>query len=255
MEDQSELFWEQLEDYDREILNLFHHKSVIAPVIESILSITKPTSIVADIGCGIGSLLPYLSGVDKVYAVDQADNMLDKAKASNPSANVKFIQSDIRELALPGPVDVMVSVMSLFPKSIMDLPRLMTPMLDNLKPGGHLIMVVGSFEARLYYSNLYLARIVEELGKDEKIAYEKMTQWQAKHMNNMFGFISGHDLLLQKFWIKEELEERLMSLEQLSGIQIEKIPLPWDTQFPMEPEWIKQKPSTWVWQVKAIKKV
>src|SRR5579864_3308664 len=79
--------------------------------------------IAADLGCGIGPLLPWLSEhYATVYAVDFAPGMLARARqAAAGLGNVEFIHGSLTRLQLPCPVDVAVAVNSLVMPDVRDV--------------------------------------------------------------------------------------------------------------------------------------
>src|SRR5260370_2799455 len=72
----------------------------------------RSAKVVADLGCGIGPLLPFLAEhFRQVFAVDFAPGMLARAKvATKGHATVAFVCASLMELQLPEPVDVAVAV-------------------------------------------------------------------------------------------------------------------------------------------------
>jgi ubiquinone/menaquinone biosynthesis C-methylase UbiE len=248
-----EQFWNTLANYDEEIISIFKDAEAARPLVESITRHIGPDTVVADLGTGIGNLLPYLKGAKKVYAVDKAENMLSKARQKSNQPNVEFVCADIRELELPAPVDLVVALNALWPTSLSDYSKLLAGVHRNLANGGSLILVAMSFEAMLYYTNLHLAWRVESLGESEPDAYRFLTKKHAETMNNMFGYVQVKPKLLQKFWIKDELCERLGS-HGFSVTEVDKHDLPWASYFPQEPDWIKERSGFWMWQVEAKRK-
>lgn len=249
-----EHFWNTLDNYDEEIISIFKDAEAARPLVERIIRHIGPDTVVADLGTGPGKLLPYLKGAKKVYAVDKAANMLAQARQNNSQPNVEFVQSNFADLSLPEPVDLAVAVSSLLPASLTDFNRLMAGIVTQMKPGATLVMLLPSFESRLYYSNLLLAYLIEVEGVPEPDAYRQMTEWHAKYMNNMFGYLQGKPgFPLQKFWIADELLERLNSLGALSDIRLGRFEKPWTVFFPKEPAWIQAKPARWMWLVEARK--
>lgn len=247
-----EQLWNSLANYDEEIISIFKDAEAARPLIERILHHVGPDTVVADLGCGPGNLLPYLKDAKKVYAVDKSANMLAQAQERNQQPNVEFVQAGFADLALPEPVDLAVAVSSLLPTSFTDFNRLMAGIVAQMKPGAALVMLLPSFESRLYYSNLRLAWLIEAEGVEEPEAYRRITAMHAKYMNNLFGYIQGRPgFPIQKYWIADELLERLSSIGRLIDICIDRFQAPWNVYFPTEPEWMKSKQAQWMWLVKA----
>lgn len=249
-----EHFWNSLGNYDEEIISIFKEAEAARPLIERILRHVGPDTVVADLGCGPGKLLPYLKDAKKVYAVDKSANMLAQARDACGQANVEFVQAGFGDLALPESVDLAVAVSSVLPASLTDFNRLMAGIVAQMRPGATLVMLLPSFESRLYYSNLRLAWLIEVEGVEEPEAYRRITIMHAKYMNNLFGYIQGKpDFPIQKFWIADELRERLDSLGSLTETSIDRFEKPWRAFFPKEPEWFQAKPARWMWAVETTK--
>ena len=85
-----------------------YHSNIISPLLDKVtnplfndinnISNSKEL-IVADLGTGIGDLLPFLSeNFKEVYAIDFSKKMIDAAKEKHSTyPNIKFEQADIRE--------------------------------------------------------------------------------------------------------------------------------------------------------------
>lgn len=65
-----------------------------------LLSDIQPNSVILDIGCGTGSLEPYLLAYSpsRVLAVDFAPNMISEAKLKFQHPNVEFLCADLFDL-------------------------------------------------------------------------------------------------------------------------------------------------------------
>jgi SAM-dependent methyltransferase len=250
-----EHFWNTLENYDEEIISIFKDADAARPLVEAITRRIGSETVVADLGTGTGNLLPYLKAAKKVYAVDRSENMLTQARATNSQPNVEFVQAGFTDLSLPEPVDLAVAVSSLLPESFTDFTRIMAGVVAQMKPGATIVMLLPSFESRLYFSNLQLAYLIEAEGLPEPEAYRQLTAMHAKYMNNLFGYVQGKpDFPIQKFWIADELLERLNSLGTLSDIRLSRFDKPWSVFFAKEPAWIQAKPPRWMWLAEARRK-
>jgi ubiquinone/menaquinone biosynthesis C-methylase UbiE len=103
----------------------------------------KPGMTVADIGTGVGYMLPFLSSAvgpsGKVYGEDIQTDFLDRAKAKK-SGNVELILGTETDPKLPaGAVDVAL-VLDVYHH--FDYPdRMLGAIRRGLKPGAHLVIV------------------------------------------------------------------------------------------------------------------
>ena len=120
--------------------------------------------VVADFGCGIGPLLPFLAQHFKtVYAVDFAAGMLERAQErAKGCTNVRFQQASFLDLrGLPEPVDVAVAVNSLVLPNPDDLENAMREIGRCLKPGGIFLGILPAMDAVHYYTMLLIDRALK----------------------------------------------------------------------------------------------
>jgi SAM-dependent methyltransferase len=106
----------------------------------------------ADIGCGTGQLLRYLSRrCAVVYGVDSSPEMLRQARRRTGDKNIQFLHQDLRELQLPRPVDVITCTFDTlnYLTTPDHLKRAFRRIRDNLREGGHVIfdMITGAGES------------------------------------------------------------------------------------------------------------
>src|SRR5262245_54206134 len=93
----------------------------------------------ADLGCGIGPLLPVLAAkFAHVYGVDFAEGMLTRARQHcRALKNVTLLQGSLTDLsALAGKIDVAVAVNSLIMPDIADAEKALGQIRACLRPGG-----------------------------------------------------------------------------------------------------------------------
>jgi len=111
----------------------------------------KPGDVVLDIGCGTGvlGLMACQAGAKRVYAVERTDIIevaREMAKTNHVARRMRFLHGDADSIALPEPVDVIVS--ELISKAV--LGQRMEELLARarkqfLKPGGIVIPVDTEF--------------------------------------------------------------------------------------------------------------
>lgn len=120
------------------------------PFIDLLQRVRAPqaTSIL-DLGCGAGNGMPVLRGMwphARITGVDSSAEMLDRAREATDDDRISYRRSDIREITLDEPADLVVSNAALqwLPDHRALLPRLM----DLVAPGGTLaVQVPGNFGA------------------------------------------------------------------------------------------------------------
>src|SRR4029077_14816954 len=109
-------FWSKVAPaYETEFIDPYR-PDVQSPLLGRLEQLAGPQRVVADLGCGIGPLLPFLARhFGTVHAVDFAAGMLARARARvKDCPNVCFHQASFLDLhVLPELIDVAVAVNSL----------------------------------------------------------------------------------------------------------------------------------------------
>jgi SAM-dependent methyltransferase len=205
---------------------------------------------VADLGCGVGPLLPFLSQhFRRVLAIDFAEGMLARALAQCKDLNnVEFQQRALTDLDGLGAIDVAVAVNSLILPRLADLERALAGVRTILRPGGAFLGIVPAMDAVHYHTMLLVDR-ARAAGMPE----EKARQNAAMHgEHELYDFaFSGfrYKGLEQHFWQEAEVPYRLqragfrmvrharlvLSWEQHAcGAELAQYPPPWDWFFHAE---------------------
>lgn len=121
-------------------------EAVLPTIIDKYASTAKKldirTDVVADVGCGTGRFLRYLSrSSTKLFGVDCSETMLNRAARNTSGKNIVFLRQDLRDLDLPEKVDCVTSTFDTvnYLKRRSDLKLAMQAFARNLKPGGHVM--------------------------------------------------------------------------------------------------------------------
>lgn len=204
---------------------------------------------VADLGCGIGNLLPFLAErFKKVFAVDFSEKMLRTAQKNCPHENIQFRRQSLTDLSvLHDQLDVVVTVNSVLSPSLDEVDQILTEMAACLKPGGLLAGIFPSMESVIYESGLILDREREQSTSEA----EALRRAQRKARRNCYDFIAGlytEGEDRQKFYYSFELRRRLQKAG-FKGLQFGKVLYPWceeegDAAFAAEPR-------LWDWFVRG----
>ncbi len=200
----------------------------------------------ADLGCGIGPLLPFLAGHFRhVLAVDFAEGMLSRARERcRGMPNVEFRQRGLTDLEpLAGRVDVAVAVNSLVLPDVGELETALRSIRATLKTGGHFLGIVPAMDAVHYYTLL-----LQDRARSNGLPPEKARQNAAHHADHAlydFAFGDFHfQGLHQHFWQPFEVRYRLRRAG-FRRVRLAKVHLAWE-QFSGD-KGLTGQPPPWDW--------
>src|ERR1043165_8126019 len=197
-------FWSRAASYyEQEFIDPYRSDARDNPLKKLLRRLGDSTKkVVADLGCGIGPLLPFLSQHYRtVYAVDFAEGMLERARRQvRNRLNVQMLQASFMNLeALPEPVDVAVAVNSLVMPKPADLDQALREIHRVLKPGGTFIGILPAMDAVHYYTMLLVDR-AQKAGMPLEVARKNAVN-HCEH--NAYDFAFGQFRfrgLEQHFW-------------------------------------------------------
>lgn len=172
-------------DYDEKILNPLQVKEN-NPLVEYIKGINNKELIVADIGCGIGSLITnYLESdnrFNKIYGIDFSDSMIKIANENCENfQKVEFLKMDIKDLTHlreeveKNKLDMIFSINSLLAEKPNDIDIMLCQIALTLKSGGKFVAVLPSFDTVEYLRNLTLKKFETERKEYCKICLKNPT--------------------------------------------------------------------------------
>jgi SAM-dependent methyltransferase len=212
----------------------------------------KAHATVADLGCGIGPLLPFLAQHFRaVLAVDFAEGMLGRARQHcRGLANVTFLQRSLTDLAGCGPVDVAVAVNSLVLPDLAELEKSLAAIHGLLRPGGTFLGIVPAMDS-VHYLTLLLLDRARRIGMPQAAA-RKNAATNAEHELYDFAFSEFRFRgLVQHFWQPFEVPYRLRQAG-FGRVRLSKVALSWD-QFACGKDLADCEPP-WDWFFQAKKK-
>lgn len=239
-----------------------YHSNIISPLLDKVtnplfndinnISNSKEL-IVADLGTGIGDLLPFLSeNFKEVYAIDFSKKMIDAAKEKHSTyPNIKFEQADIRELTKLGfKFDVAIAVNSILQPSFEDVKKSFNEIYDSLNESGMFIGVFPSMESVLYNFTLIYEREYQKCN-DESKALQSTKRIGERSKYNFITGIYKEENEKQKFYYKFELNYRLKQAN-FKNIRFKKVLYPWG-EGSGDYEDFPGMPRMWDWYVIAVK--
>lgn len=227
--DQSHAWSRAAEGYEQEFIDP-DLPGVRNPLRDALAALAGPADkTAADLGCGIGPLLPFLAKhFREVWAVDFAEGMLARAKERcRGLANVHFLRGNLTDLRdLEGALDVAVAVNSLVMPDLGDLEAALRAAHAALKPGGHFLGIVPAMDAVHYFTMLLLDR-----ARESGMPQEKARQNAAHHAeHDFYDFAFGHFRykgLDQHFWQPFEVRYRL-GRAGFRRVRLAKVLLAWE---------------------------
>jgi SAM-dependent methyltransferase len=246
MPDQSHFWSQAAARYEQEFVDPYCQADS-NPLLDALAAIPDAgTRVAADLGCGIGPLLPLLARrFHRVFAVDFAPAMLDRARQRCAGlANVEFLQTSLLDLAaLAGRIDVAVAVNSLIQPEVTTIERVLSAIRATLRPGGLFLGIVPAMDAVHYHTMLLVDR-ARQTGMPEDKARENAAR-HAEHQLYDFAFGGFSYLGLQQhFWQPFEIAYRLRRAG-FSDIRKAKVLLSWD-QFACAAD-LHTYPLPWDW--------
>jgi SAM-dependent methyltransferase len=247
-------FWSQVANaYEQEFIDPYR-PGVRNPLLDALRMLADPAhKMVADLGCGIGPLLPFLAqNFCRVLAVDFAAGMLERArKRCRDCSNVEFLQRPLTDLApLAGQIDVAVAVNSLVMPDVTQLEESLRQIRRVLRPGGTFLGIVPAMDSVHYYTMLLVDRALDS-GKPPDVA-QKNAAHHNEHPQYDFAFGQYHlQGLEQHFWQPFEVGYRLRRAG-FRRIRKARAFLAWD-QFAWYKDF-KKYPPPWDWFFQAERK-
>jgi SAM-dependent methyltransferase len=227
MSDQSHAWTRAAANYEREYIDPYR-PDVRNPLFDAIHSLADKSKTAADLGCGIGPLLPLLAErFGRVHAVDFAEGMLERARTRCQGLrNVEFWHRPLTKLAeLTGQIDVAVAVNSLIMPDMRELEASLRAIRATLRPGGTFLAIVPGMDAVHYYTMLLLDRALDRgmpLAQARKNAAHN-----AEH--SLYDFAFGefcYKGLEQHFWHPFEVRYRFRRAG-FRHIRVAKVSLSW----------------------------
>lgn len=205
--------------------------------------------VAADLGCGIGTLLPTLAArFRRVVAVDFSSAMLARASAACRARHVAIHRADLADLRqLAGQLDVAVTVNAVLTPDPDRLDRIFGELLRVVRPGGHLVGVFPAMEPVLYQGFLIHER--ERRRHDRARARARTDRILERTKYDFVHATYREGARTQKFFYGFELTGRLRRAG-FRAVRLGRVTYPWGDavggyeSFPGEP-------PMWDWLVRA----
>jgi SAM-dependent methyltransferase len=250
MMDQAHHWSRAASSYEQDFVDPYR-PDVRSPLVRTLRDLADPArKTVADLGCGIGPLLPFLAEhFRRVFAIDFAEGMLQRARERcRGLSNVDFFHLPLTDLAsLAQRVDVALAVNSLVMPDISELEESLRQIRRLLRPGGLFLGIVPAIDS-VHYCTMLLVDRALAAGKPLEVA-RKNAAHHAEHA--LYDFAFGQfrfQGLEQHFWQPFEVRYRLRRAG-FGRIQLARLQLSWE-QFTQGND-LKQYPPPWDWYFQA----
>jgi SAM-dependent methyltransferase len=244
VDDQAQRWSAVAADYEQEFVDPYCSGGANA-LLEALAGLAGERT-AADLGCGVGPLLPSLARQFRhVWAVDFAEGMLARARQRSAGlANVEFVQCNLTDLgALAGRVDVAVAVNSLVLPVLDELEQALAGIRSALRPGGRFLGIVPAMDAVHYHTMLLVDR-ARRTGMPQDAARQNAAH-HGEHQ--CFDFTFGtfrYRGLEQHFWQPFEVHYRLKRAG-FRRVRRRRVPLAWG-QLACARD-LKGLPAPWDW--------
>ena len=205
---------------------------------------------VADLGCGEGKFLGFLSRHFKeVWGIDWSKNMLHIAREKKKERkNVHLKRLDIRNLeTFYGYFDAVFSINAIAPYDISVAEDMVKEIFKVLPAGGLFVATFPSFDTVLYQRELTYASYIEH-GLSREEAWQKTDDYFVRRnkMNLEKGTYADDGVHEQKFFTENEIRSLLQS-SGFKDIVTEKLLYPWEKSKRYGYGYFPDKPEIWDW--------
>ncbi len=230
LDDQDQQWSRHAARYDELFLDAFN-PGVESPLQAALEAVPDPAGkTVADLGCGLGPLLPYLLGrFGSVVALDFAPEMIERSKKrlGRRASKVKFLNRPMHELDdLRGTLDVAIAVNSVVMPDVRVIDKTLAAIHASLKPDGVFLGVVPSMDAIHYHTMLLMDQSLDGGATPEEA--ERFAAFHGEHVYYEFAFGRfSFQGLKQKFWHPFELRHRLTKAG-FRSVELDQLLYPWD---------------------------
>jgi len=243
--------WDQIAaDYPEHIVSPFDPgtENPLFDVLASVEDARHKT--VADLGCGVGTLVPFLSThFGRVIAADFSPEMLRRARRKRRAKNVSFRCANLADLSeFRSSFDIAVAANSVLAPSPRRVNRILRQIRLALKPGGLFVGIFPAMDSVLYHAMLVIEREnAEHDSESTALRHARRVCEQRKYDFVQGVFDDNGDR--QKHYYRFELRHRLR-VAGFTRLRFRKVRYPWDEsvsgfeQFPGQPK-------LWDWLVRA----
>jgi ubiquinone/menaquinone biosynthesis C-methylase UbiE len=246
----SKASWDSLAPcFEQSVMQIAEH-DLDSTLKNEIRRIAKGRRLAADLGCGVGSMLPLLCrNFSTVYAVDFSSALLKEAKRRVTSPNVCFIRHDLAgDKRLPVVADVTFCVNALITDRPSHRRKIARSVLNATKKNGFSLIVVPSLES-VFHTYHTIVRCNVKDGYEHSRTLRSVNRLFENEVISPADGIVNIGSSPTKCFMREEI----MAFLSDTGFEINKIQrvqYPWHEEMTNAPAWLEE-PYPWDWLVLA----
>jgi SAM-dependent methyltransferase len=242
--------WDRIaSDYFTEVVSPFE-EGVPRRLLRVLDNVAGPErKVAADLGCGIGTLLPTLAArFHRVYGIDFSRAMLTRARAACPAQHVTLHRADLADLGrFREQLDVAVTVNAVLTPDSNRLDRIFGGLREVLRPDGALVGIFPAMEAVLYQGFLIHER--ERRRVDPARARRRTSRLLERASYDFVHGTYSENGHVQKFFYAFELRARLRGAG-FTRVRLGRLEYPWRSGLGRY-ETFPGEPPMWDWLIRA----
>ncbi|MBW8038955.1 MAG: class I SAM-dependent methyltransferase [Planctomycetes bacterium] len=243
-------YWDSLApSFEQSVMQIAEH-DLDSTLKNQIRRVAKGRRLAADLGCGVGSLLPLLcQSFSKVYAVDFSSALLQEAKNRLKHPNVHFVQHNLAgDRRLPWTADVTFCVNALITARPSHRKKIGLSVFKATKKAGLSVIVVPSLESVFHTYHTIVRCNVKDGYKRHHAMRSVNRLFKTEVVSPADGIVNIGDSPTKCF-MREEITTFLSDIG-FEVAKIQRVQYPWHEEMTNAPSWLKA-PYPWDWLVLA----
>lgn len=243
-------YWDSLAPcFEQSVMQVAEH-DLDSTLKDEIRRVAKGRRLAADLGCGVGSLLPLLCrSFSTVYAVDYSPALLQEAKNRVTSPNIQFIQHNLAgDKSMPWVADVTFCVNALVTSRPTHRRKIGLSVFNATKKTGFALIVVPSLES-VFHTYHTIVRCNVKYGYEHHQSLRSVNRLFKIRDLSPAGGIVNIGGRATKCFMREEIMTFLTDIV-FKVTKIQRVQYPWHEEMTDAPTWL-EGPYPWDWLVTA----
>ncbi|MDH4238885.1 MAG: class I SAM-dependent methyltransferase [Phycisphaerae bacterium] len=243
-------YWDSLAPcFEQSVMQIAEH-DLDSTLKDEIRRVSKGRRLAADLGCGVGSLLPLLcESFTTVYAVDYSAALLNEAQRRVTSPKINFIQHNLAgDKRLPWVADVTFCVNALITAKPSHRRKIGRSVFNATKENGLALIVVPSLESVFHTYHTIVRCNVRDGYKRHQVLRSVNRLFKTEVISPADGIVNIGDRATKCF-MREEIITFLSDIG-FEVAKVQRVQYPWHEEMTDAPSWLKA-PYPWDWLVVA----